>query len=168
MNSEQQLFTTVLILGLLLGLFGLAVLKNLKKTWAEVQAIRENNKKFRAKQEEVKKMKEKGDLHEWITVPSINGEIMVCKKTGWSPTLNGFIPMDLLNDHLFKIQIEKEYKEYRNKRVSKLAAELGFTETKMEDVVEKIFSMKKDFHVERMARLAEEFAKRAENVGKQD
>lgn len=165
--SEAGILTTILLFGLVVGLIIHFLLNNIATQWKKIKIILENNKAFAKKQAAVDAMRANGDFHEWITVTDVVGTFLVCKKTGWCPDKKGFIPIELINAYLEKIKMEEEYKEYRNQRVAKLAEELGFDLPKMESVVEKVFSMKKDFHVDRIAKLADDLSKRAENVRKQ-
>lgn len=165
--NNTGLFTVVLLIGLGLGMIIKYLLKNISIQWKKIQIILENNKDFAKKQAAVDEMKANGEFHEWITVPTLSGEMLVCKKTGWCPNVKGFVALELINSYLEKVKMEQEYKEYRNARVEKLAKELDFDMEKMETIVESIFSIKKDFHVDRIARLADEFTKRAEDVNKQ-
>lgn len=157
-------FTIVLLLGLFFGFIANPLLKNAIKGWQNFKRILDDNKKFAEKKAEVEKMKTNGDFHEWITIPTLSGEMMVCKKTGWYPTAQGFVPMELINEYLRKVKLEEEYREYRNAKVAELAKELDFSLEKMETVVEKIFSMKKSFYLGRIEKLSEEFKQRADDV----
>lgn len=162
--NEAGILTTIFLFGLIVGLIVSFLINNITVQWKKIKILLEDNKEFAKKQAVVDKMRADGDFHDWIAVTDVVGTFLVCKKTGWCPDKKGFIPLELINSYLEKIKMEEEYKEYRNARVGKLAEELGFDLAKMESVVEKVFSIKKDFHVDRIAKLADDLSKRAEDV----
>jgi hypothetical protein len=166
--SEESLLTTILLIGIGLGLAVKFLLNNIAYHWANIKAIWRNNAEFAKKQAEVEKMKANGDFHEWVSIPSVNGTMLVCKKTGYTPSLNGFVPVEMIASYLERVKREEEYKEFRNARVAALAQELNFDLPKMERIVEQIFSMKKDFTVLKLEQLSQDLSKRAQNVGNQD
>ncbi len=159
--SNEQILTTILLMGVVFGLLGKFFFDRLVDSVNQVKEIMENNRKFKAKMAEMDRMKAAGEFHEWVDVPSSQGTMLVCKKTGWAPSLKGFVPLSAINAYLEQLQAEKDYKEYRAARVQLLAHELQLTVPMMETVVEKVFSMKKDFHVERIAKLQQELAAKA-------
>lgn len=159
--------TSILLFGLLVGIGATFLLNNLSKYYKIAKEVVDNNRQFARKQAAVDEMKSRGEMHEWATVATPNGDIMVCKKTGWSPDLKGFVPVEAVTSYLNKIKVEEEYKEYRNKRVEELAKEIGLSLDKTEEIVEKVFSIKKDFHVDRISKLSNELGKRAEDVRKE-
>ena len=112
-------------------------------------------------------MKEDGEFHEWVTVQTPTGDMMVCKRTGWCPNFEGFVPTNMINAYLEKVKMEQEYKEFRDARVLELANQLKLSTMEMEEVVEKIFSMKKDFTVSKLIELSADLTERALDV-KQD
>ncbi len=129
-----------------------------------IRAIMKNNRLFKAKQAEVAKMKAAGDMHEWINVPSAGGTMLVCKKTGYAPSLDGFIPMQYINNYLENLKAEEEYKVFRAERIHKMALDNDSTVEKIEKIVEQVFSMKKDFALMRIEKLQKELQDRAAAV----
>lgn len=162
--NELSMFTVILLLGLAIGMATTALIHGVRYNISKIKIILESNKLFAKKIAEMKEMKARGELHEWTEVQTQNGEMIVCKKTDWCPDVKGFVPLNLIHSYLERIQMEKEYKEYRNLRIAKLAKELDFDLKKMEDVVEKVFSIKKDFHVNKAAKLVDELKQRVEDV----
>lgn len=165
--EESSILITALLFGLFVGLLSMSLIDNVIYYWTKAKKIMSDNKEFARRTKEIKKMKEDGDFHEWVEIPNSTGTTLVCKKTGWTPSLKGFLSVKEVERYLNKVKLEKEYKEYRDVRVSELAEELGFDLPKMESIVEKIFSIKKDFSVGKIKDLADEMMKRAEDAKKQ-
>ena len=163
MNDFTQL-TTILVLGIFFGAVANFLIKNTPIQLDKIKTIIKNNANFAEKQAAVEKMKADGDFHQWETIPTLQGQAMVCIKTGWSPTLQGFIPMSFINNYLENRKAEAEYKEFRSARVQLLAHQLQLSIPAMEDVVEKVFSMKKDFLLLRVSKLQQELQDKAAAV----
>jgi len=132
------------------------VIDNIKKAVADIKALNAQNRQFKTRMDAMDKMKADGDFHEWIYVPSTTGELMVCKKTGWCPSLKGFFPMQNIKQHLADKQADEDYKVFRAARVEKLSKRLNLAIWDMEQVVEEVFSIKKDFTLIRLTKLQEE------------
>ena len=149
-----NLLIMILLLGMVFGSIMEFLLHNIFTQFSKIKMILDNNKEYKIRKEEVRQMKEKGEFHEWVTVLTPSGEMMVCKKTGWCPDFEGFVPINMITAYLEKIKMEKEYKEFRNARVLELANELKLGIIEMEEIVEKVFSIKKDFTVNRLKELS--------------
>ena len=89
---------------------------------------------------------------------------MVCVKTGWAPSLKGFIPMENINRVLEDIKTAEEYKIFRNQSVIALAAQHNMDVTAMEKIVEGVFDIKKQFHLKRLKDLADSMKNRKVNL----
>lgn len=162
--SDFGQLTTILLLGIMFGLFGKIAYDNLLIQIARIKEIIANNKAFKAKEDEVANMRANGDFHEWVDVMTPQGKIMLCRKTGWAPSLKGFVPMTLVNAYFENLKAQEEYKEFRDARVQLLAHELKMTVPQMERVVENVFSIKKDFQLQRLDKLSKELKGKAANV----
>ena len=108
------------------------------------------SKKLREKKKEVEKMKEGGDHHEWIEMPVGYQNRHVCKKTGYCPDLDDFIPMSSVELHLSKLETEKKWKDYKEEKLSKMASEYKIDFCDMEEIAEEIYKMKQMFSVQQM------------------
>lgn len=95
--NEADLFTVILAIGVGIGLVTKFLLGNIAFYWNKIKKNIDSNKAFAKKQAEVKKMKEDGDFHEWISIPTTTTPMLVCKKTGYCPELGGFVSMDIVN-----------------------------------------------------------------------
>ncbi len=163
MNSVV-LMTTILLMGLLIGVAMNFLVENIIKQVDKIRVIFENNRLFKAKQAAVAKMKAAGDMHEWVNVPSTSGMILACKKTGYVPSLDGFIPLTFINNYLENLKAEEEYKVFRADRIYKIAQKYDLDVPKTEEIVEQIFSMKKDFALLRIEKLQKELQDRSATV----
>ena len=152
------------ILGFLLVLFSVLSLLQLRKVFRQIKEIRKNNKIVNEKNAAVEKMKADGELHDWINIPTHEGEVHVCKKTGWCPKMNGFIPLDIIKRYEVQRQSEIDYKAYRDAKVEELAIKQGLTIEEMEVLVETIFDMKKQYYVKKAEQALKELE---ENTDKQ-
>jgi hypothetical protein len=164
--NETTILTTILLIGLVIGLASNYLIGNILHFSGKIKAFIDNNKEFAKKQAEVAKMKANGDFHEWVSIPSTGGTMLVCKKTGYVPSLNGFVPVEMVTSYLNKVEREKDYKIYRDLRVMALANQHGMHLESMERLVEDIFSIKKDFSVLQLTKLSEDLTQRAQNVNK--
>ena len=158
------ILTTILLVGLLIGMFMNFLIQNIITQVQHLKAIFENNREFKAKEAAVAKMKAGGDMHEWISVPLNGAMTHVCKKTGYVPSINGFLPMQYINQYLENLKAEEEYKVFRADRIYKIAQKYDLDVPKTEEIVEKIFSMKKDFALMRIERLQKEMQDRSAAV----
>lgn len=162
--NELMILLTVLGIGLIIGSIGGVIVKNLLGAYSAFMHILETNKKFEQKQKVVDEMKSKGEFHEWQELPTPEGNLLVCVKTGWCPSANGFIDIERINSYLTSQKIQKEYKAYRDERVRLLAEKYNYPILTMEQLVEDIFSIKKDFHLLKLNELQQEFFTKAEDV----
>lgn len=137
-----------------------AIVKHMDK----IQAIRKNNAEFKAKMKIKEDLKANGDHHEWVSIPYGQTEVLVCKKTGWCPTINGFIYMTYINEWLKRKKMDEEYQKFRKNRVELLAEDYEMPYEHMEQLIEKIFAIKQDFHVEKMKKSVEEMQNGDKNV----
>lgn len=166
MNSAL-LMTVILLLGLVIGLASEWLIHNIMIHVTDIKEQLANNRRFKEKQAEVEKMKANGDFHEWVSIPSFDpagGTMLVCKRTGWCPTLKGFISTQHINRYLDNIQAEEEYKSFRAARIQLISAETNLSVSEVERIVESIFTMKKDFYVGRIAKLQKEIEAKAAAV----
>lgn len=162
--NDAGLLITILLISLTLGFIMRFLVSNIITNVQKLKVILNNNKEFQKRQKEVEEMRAKGEVHDWVTVETADGAMLVCKKTGYVPRLKAFVPLEAINSYLLKLEREEQYKLFRNARVASLAKELGLNETKMEEVVEKIFAMKKDFTLLQLDKLKQEMQEKKENA----
>ena len=129
-----------------------------------IKSIHANNKEFKRRMKNKNDMQAKGDGHEWINIPYGTEEVMVCKKTGWSPTLNAFLSMEYVNMWLKRQEREKEYQAYREEKMILLAEKHGINKEKMEEIAEGIFAIKQSFHVKKMKQAVKEMRSGEKNI----
>jgi len=102
-----------------------------------------------------------GDLHEWIDLPIAGKMVKVCKKTGWVPEWKDYIVPHVLRQMLSDLDRDKRYKTYRNEKVADLAKAHDMTNEAMEELVEKIFDIKKQFHLREVDVVVKEMKEKA-------
>ena len=159
--SETFALTTILLLGLGFGFLATVCIKSATAHIKKIQAILKNDKLFKAKQAEVAQMKASGGYHEWVKIVDAEGELLVCKKTGWCPSLEGFVSVEKVKTYLDKVQAEIEHREYRDARVLALSVKMNLSLADTEKFVEEVFSIKKDFYVNRIEKLRKELLDKA-------
>jgi hypothetical protein len=163
--NDANILTIILLMGMVSTLVFQKLISNIVKAISDIKAVNAQNREFKARMAEMDKMKTNGDFHEWIYLPSTAGEIMVCKKTGWCPSVKGFFSTKLINQHLADKQAEEDYKVFRNKRVLQLATDIGKNFSETEKIVEAVFSIKKDFTLLRLTKLQEDLKGKTNEQG---
>ena len=163
--NDFGMLSLILLIGLAIGLFGRGVVDSLMSNIEKIKYQLAMNKAFKAKEAEVAEMKARGDFHEWKDLPDgAGGTIMVCVKTGYCPSLKGYIPMANINRALEELKTAEEYKVFRNQSVATLAANHNMTVEAMEKIVEGVFDIKKQFHLKRLKDLSDSMKNRKVNL----
>jgi hypothetical protein len=162
--DDAQLMMIILFVGLLFGVMFRFLVGQLTTQVKITKKIIETNRKFKEKQAEVTNMKSNGDLHQWVTVPYKGEDVFVCKKTGWCPHLEGFLPVDKIASHLNDLKTEEDYQAYRRNRIDQLSEKMGMSYAGTEKLVEEIFSIKKDFYLGKLEALQKELEDGASRV----
>lgn len=162
--NDAGLLLAIFLISLTLGFIMRFLVSNVINSAEKFKKVLNNKKQFQKKQKELEQMRDRGEQHDWVTIEAGDGPMLVCKKTGYAPRLKGFVPVEAVNTYLLWAEREEEYKLFRNARVTSLARELGLSETKMEEVVEKIFAMKKDFTLLQLDKLKQELQENKENA----
>jgi hypothetical protein len=160
--NDAGLMTVILLVGVLAGAAAQWLIDRVILVLEEVKKGMADNRLFKAKRKIVDEMRANGDFHEWVTIQSTQGELMVCKKTGWCPSLKGFVDTNRIESYLYNLKYEADYKVFRAERVGILAKRLSLTDEEVEKVVEEVFSIKKDFALIRLEDLKNELKQRAQ------
>lgn len=110
---------------------------------------------FKEKDKEIAKMKEEGRLHDWVTLPvNIPGkgiiDTTVCKETGYCPSVDGFVDKMQVRHMVEMKRLNEEFDSFRKNRVSELAEKWNTSEDVFGNIIDDIYSIKKDFHVQKM------------------
>jgi len=113
-------------------------------------------KSFNKKMKIVERMKKDGEYHDWIPVMVGLKQYHVCQKTGWCPTIEGFISMEYVETCKKLRKEEEDYKEYRDNKVKDLAAKHSISLEDMEKLMESVFDIKKQWALLKIERLQEE------------
>jgi len=128
------------------------------RIWKEID---DRQKLYEQKMREKDDMREKGDLHEWVSIPFGTDELLVCRKTGWCPERKSFIELHYIKMQEEKRKLDAEYKVHRDEKVKKLAKEHSLSLDDMESLVESVFDMKKQFFLKHMDRSIKEMQEKA-------
>jgi hypothetical protein len=126
---------------------------------ADYRAIRKNDADFKAKMKAKEEMQAKGEVHDWIKIPYGHGQVLVCKKIGYCPAINGFLRMSYVNEWVRRKKLDEEYNAFKKIRVEILAEDYEMYTEHMDELIEKIFLIKQDFHVEKMKESVSEMKK---------
>jgi len=111
-----------------------------------------NNKQVKAEHKKREAMLASGEVHEWIKVVHGTREVLACRKTGWCPDLEVYFTLEYVKEWQDRLVTNEALARYRDRKIESLAEEYNMTVSKFEELMEKIFSIKKDFFVEKMAR----------------
>lgn len=133
------------------------------KVW---KSYYDEEKLFHEKMKERALMSIRGEMHDWISMPINGRDLLVCKKTGWCPAINGFVYKEEIEKFLKRQKIEERYQKYRDAKVKELAEELKLSIEKTEEIVEKVFDIKKQFHLILMDESLEEMRQQIEERDK--
>jgi hypothetical protein len=152
------------ILGFLIVVVSFLAGRLAYKIYKDISFKLKNNKKFKEKKKAIDEMKANGDFHKWMDLSVGTKIIRVCEKTGYAPEIDGFIDMFLINIQKEKNKMEEEYQEFKTQRTLELAEEYGLTVDKMEELQDKVFSIKKDFTVGRMDKFLAELRAKSEEI----
>ena len=165
--NDAVLMSVILFVGMLFGLFANSLIQNTMFHIEKIKLMLANDKLFKQKQQEVADMRPKGVFHEWFDMPKGDGNtIIVCKKTGWCPSLKGFVPMSRIEAYLAAVKAEEEYKVFRNGRVAELAIKMNLDNQQVEKFVEDVFSIKKDYTLMKIKELQQELQANAAKANK--
>lgn len=125
------------------------IVKNLKSKSALKKVIKKET-------DRLAKFKKDGKIHKWVRLPVYSIEAkgaintLVCEHTGYCPELDDIIPIENVKSVMIDIQVEKEFEEYKNKKVEDLRKIYGLSEQRMQELIYEIFSIKKNFHINKM------------------
>lgn len=157
----DDIMFTIFVVGIGLGMLAKFFLGGLEQAIGVLKFKLEQNKQFKKLEKARNEMIANGDRHQWMSIRIMGQSINVCEKTGWAPTLNGFVPLHIIESYKQEMASEKEYQDFRNARVQLIARENQMTIDQVERLVEQVFSMKKDFALIRIEKLQKEMAERA-------
>ena len=151
---NQIINGTVLVLLLIVAWeFFKVFLKKLLVSISVYRLIRKNDQQFYNMQKEMEKMKENGEIHEWVSINTGMGDIIVCKKTGWCPSINGFIPKEHIESYQKEQEnakkVEEEYAVYEKNKLFDLNTKYGvnMVNKDMKSMAEDVYAIKRDFYI---------------------
>lgn len=155
-SYEQLMIGIGVILFLYLAYDRAASIVGFFKKMKEQQKM---HKKYEEKLDEVLKMKEKGEHHEWIDMMithPVEGRVNthVCKKTGYAPQLESFVSLESVKRVIKSREEEEEFQKYKEKKLEEYSSQYGIEDAKT--VYEKMITIKKDFHVKKMENFQKE------------
>jgi len=147
-NPEMAILFVLFLIGFIF--FSKTLINNFKRLLEQLQNSKEYNKKMK----EVDEMKANGDLHEWISLPvRLNGqEAYVCRKTGFCPTIEGFVPMSYIQLWESRQKQLEEWEIFRQRKMEDLVQKHNLPIQKLEELSDDIYAIKRDFKVSEMER----------------
>lgn len=153
---EQLIYGVgIVLLGYLIYDRILTIVKVVKRILKD----REANNKYFEKMKKVEKMKSEGEHHEWVDM-GINHPTMgfvnthVCKKTGYAPAIESFIDMNHINKVIKARKEEEEFQAFKKEKLEEYELKYGIGN--VEEVYEKMISIKKDYHIDKMNKFKQE------------
>ena len=165
MSTIDQL---LMVLMFTTGVFSVMVVFQFKKLLQDVSELRKHNKFVKNGRKLVEKMRLAGEHHDWINIPTSKGNFRVCRKTGYCPSEDGFVPLKVIVMWENNKKNEEDYKKHRDLKIEELAIEQGITVEEMESLVETIFNMKKQFFINKMENSLNEIKKLKNKITNND
>jgi hypothetical protein len=155
--SHSSFFTSIFLIPFALTILFVALMF-VKKIVGNILKIFENHHEFKRRMKEVEAMKARGESHDWLLMAiSAKQQTYVCTKTGWCPETYGFYNVDYVK----ALQRERiraiEYGKFRDRRIEEIGEEFGISADKINHLVDRIISIPKEFHVQKLDDLAKEF-----------
>jgi len=163
-NSQVGFYITFCIVSVLMGYFLFKVSSKIVDIILDIRKKQKNNEIYKEKMKEVDDMKARGDHHEWIEIPIDYKNTLVCKKTGYCPHNNGFLPKGYIDNHLEKLKLEKEFNVYKDVKLKELAKEYSLSIEDIEELSTKVYSIKKEFSLSKMNHLIDELRSKGVRV----
>lgn len=169
--SYDELIVFSILIAFAIGFLSMPIVQSLIRLIKDLKKSHINNKLFHQKKQEVQNMKDKGEVHEWINLPTIRGQKLVCKKTGWCPELEGFISKTAIDRHLTNTkrqeETEKEYQIFRDNRVTELSIYYNLDEETVSGIMSEAFKARQEFFVDKIKEEQELMEKQIEETRRQ-
>lgn len=122
----------------------LEVFSSFRALFVSIMTKRKMFKELKARKE---KLLADGETHQWVevTTPDNKSKIIVCEKTGWVPSKNGFLPLASVEALKSADKMEKDYSDFKEKRMKEIAENNGLSRDQLESICTDVVSIKKDF-----------------------
>ena len=89
---------------------------------------------YKKKKAMLDEMKNNNEYHEWFQY----GSYAICKKTGYCPTLDAFIDLEVIKEHLERNkkmeEIREEFELHKNKRLDEMSLKFNIPRETMSDI----------------------------------
>lgn len=131
-------FVIIIAISILAFYLTQSVYKTVKNIYYQVKFDAKYKKEISKKKEELRKKKENGFVHEWIRVPILNKEYHVCKKTGWCPSEELFVPMNYVDFVVKRQELVKNFQDYHDNEVKRIANYYNIDEGVFSKAVEEV------------------------------
>lgn len=166
MSNYEQL---LIIAGIIVGVSSVYSYKIFLDTYLKIKLRLAHRKAFKEREDSVKKYKEAGNLHKWVTLPvNIPGkgikETQVCSETGYCPSVNGYIPVSNVKHMLAMQETEKQFQSFRKEELSRIQQYYSIADSDIDGLVADIYSIKQKFHSKKMEESIAEIKKQFPNV----
>ena len=150
------------IVALIIGIAIIPIFISIKELIAIIKVRRDYNKAFDDEDKKLKKFKENGGIHKWVNNVAVytpDGKLTnthVCEITGYCPAIDGFVPVERIQQIVKARKAEKEYEEWKEKRIKELTVKFKIEDKQMDLLVKNIISFKQDYHVQKMNEFQQE------------
>lgn len=103
------------------------------------------NKEFKRRTKEMEEMLSRGEVHEWVELYIGDTAVLICRKTGWCPTIKGFFNVKDVEYSLKEKEERKLFADFVEKELEKISLnnEIGFD--KVNKVYQEILSLPDNF-----------------------
>lgn len=136
----QLILIVLLVLSIMALPFVLSMLFfSAKESIVAMRRTRLQNKMYLEGEKRVKEMKKNGDIHEWVEINIAGKSLLVCKKTGYVPSQEGFLTPDMVELKLVAKELDdleqSKFLEIQERLTKEEAALLGITMQNIEDLL---------------------------------
>ena len=111
-----------------------------------------DNREFKRRMKEKDEMIANGDFHEWVEVlkGGPGGEMVrVCKKTGWCPSVDGFVSKEYINRYLLLKADKEEYIKYWDENLERLSKKHSLTVEELRALMVELKLINEDFNIKK-------------------
>lgn len=168
MQSSDQL---LIASGFILGIVSIFAYFNAKVLFRNIKSTLLYRKAFKDEKQRLKGFKDSGGMHKWINDVAVrmpDGKLInthACEHTGYCPAIDGFVPVQRIKQIILDRKLEEEYQAFKKEEKLKIQEYFSIADSDIDELVERILSLKKNFSLKKMNDFREEIKKQyGENV----
>lgn len=122
----------------ILGVMSILGVRAIYKITKGMVFIVQQSRSFKRKMKEVEQMRERGELHSWVSIPVYGEERLICKKTGWCPSLKGFASKEMIDNYLIKQKKLEQFEAFTDKYFTDIGLIYSLSLNEIKELIEKL------------------------------